>query len=449
MKKGTISIRDFKTAADRRLFLASELKVNLSAIAQTSFTDSDVESRNIENLIGATQIPLGIAGPLSVRHSGLSRIDFAKQNFASGVASLPRMTNEYYLPLATTEGALVASISRGCKAISQAGGAIIALNTVGITRGPVFKTRNITHSHDTQKLIQKNFAKLQKAARTTSSHLSLLKIDVNFVGKNLYCRLYFDTTDAMGMNMATFASAKVCNYIEKLTGAILVSLAGNYDTDKKPSWLNFINGRGKQIWAEIILPKNIVREVLKTTPEKIVEIVHTKQHLGSIMSGSMGYNAHFANIIAAIFIATGQDPAHIVEGSLGVTTAEVEPNGNLYFSIYLPALIIGTVGGGTSLPTQKEALAILAAGGTTGRVPSARSSTISNLNSIRASKRASTDGKESRDRPRLITGDEFAKVIAAAVLAGELSLTASLAEGSLARAHKRLGRRHSEINRNK
>ena len=147
--------------------------------------------------------------------------------------------------------------------------------------------------------------------------------------------------------------------------------------------------------------------------------------------------------------ATGQDPAHIVEGSLGVTTAEVEPNGNLYFSIYLPALIIGTVGGGTSLPTQKEALAILAAGGTTGRVPSARSSTISNLNSIRASKRASTDGKESRDRPRLITGDEFAKVIAAAVLAGELSLTASLAEGSLARAHKRLGRRHSEINRNK
>jgi len=140
------------------------------------------------------------------------------------------------------------------------------------------------------------------------------------------------------------------------------------------------------------------------------------------MSGSMGYNAHFANIIAAIFIATGQDPAHIVEGSLGVTTAEVEPNGNLYFSIYLPALVIGTVGGGTTLPSQKEALGILAAGGQTDR-PARQS-------------------PKGGGGTRPLDANELASVIAAAVLAGELSLTASLAEGSLARAHKRLARSH-------
>lgn len=374
------SIRDFKNAADRRLFLEKELKVNLSAISQANFAENDLTGRNIENLIGATQIPLGIAGPLTIHY--------------------PLTTTHYYLPLATTEGALVASISRGCKAISSASGAIVALNNVGITRGPVFKTKNITHSHDTQRLINKNFTKLQSVARKTSNHLNLTKIDVNFVGKNLYCRMYFDSTDAMGMNMATFAADQVCQAIEKLTGATLISLAGNYDTDKKPSWLNFINGRGKQVWAEITINEQIVKELLKTTPEKIVQIVHTKQHLGSIMSGSIGFNAHFANIIAAIFLATGQDPAHIVEGSIGITTAEVEPNGNLYFSVHLPALIIGTVGGGTSLPSQKEALKILG----------------------------------------IKDAVEFAKVIGAAVLAGELSLTASLAEGTLAKAHRNLAR---------
>lgn len=379
--KTTVSIKDLKSAQERRDFLEKNLKIKLAAIANHTFTEEEVANRNIENLIGTTHIPLGIAGPLTINH--------------------PLRTTSHYLPLATTEGALVASISRGCKAITAADGAIVALNSVGITRGPVFKTKNITHSHDTQKLIAKNIAKLQKIARATSSHVALTKIDINFVGKNLYCRLYFDTTDAMGMNMATFASQEICEAIEKLTGADLISLAGNYDTDKKPSWLNFISGRGKQVWAEVTLNKKIVKEILKTTPEKVVQIVQTKQHLGSLMSGSLGMNAHFANIIAAIFLATGQDPAHVVEGSIGITTAEVEPNGNLYFSVYLPALIIGTVGGGTPLPTQTEALKIIGA----------------------------------KDAV------EFAKVIAAAVLAGELSLTASLAQGSLAHAHKSLARK--------
>ncbi len=384
MTKAKKSLRDFRRAADRRLFLESELKIKLRAVASFNFAENTVAGANIENLVGATQTPLAVAGPLSIRY--------------------PAKIQEMYIPLATTEGALVASISRGAKAVTEAGGAIVAYNSVGITRGPVFRTKNITHSSGAVSLIQKNFAKLQKVARTTSAHLTLTKIDTAYVGKNLYCRFYFDTADAMGMNMATFATEEIAKSIEKLTGAVLVSLAGNFDIDKKPAWLNFINGRGKQVWAEITISPKIVREVLKTTPQKIVQIVHTKQHLGSILSGSLGFNAHFANVIAAIFLATGQDIAHVVEGSLGITEAEVEPNGNLYFSVYLPSLIIGTVGGGTGLPTQKGALDIMG---------------------IKAQGGA----------------EKFAQIIAAAVLAGELSLTASLAEGSLAAAHKKLARK--------
>ena len=201
--------------------------------------------------------------------------------------------------------------------------------------------------------------------------------------------------------MVTIATEVIVQEIEKKTNARCVSLAGNFDVDKKPSWLNFIEGRGKKIWAEVVVPKKVVSETLKTTPEKIVEVVKSKTHLGSIMSGSLGFNSHFANIIAAIFIATGQDPAHVVEGSMGVTDSEVEKNGDLYFSIYLPSLIVGVVGGGTSLPTQKEALKILGV-----------------KNSV-----------------------EFSGVIAHAILAGELSLIASLAQGSLATAHQKLGRK--------
>ncbi len=205
----------------------------------------------------------------------------------------------------------------------------------------------------------------------------------------------------MGMNMATFATQAAVNLIEKESGATCVSIAGNFDIDKKPAWLNFISGRGKRAWAEVILPSRIVKEVLKVTPEKIADLVYRKCLLGSVMSGSLGFNGHFANIAAAIFAATGQDLAHVVEASLGVTTAEVLNSGDLYFSIYLPSLIVGTVGGGTNLPTQKEALEIMKA---------------SNVL-------------------------EYSRVLAAAVLAGELSLLASLAEGSLTAAHQKLGRK--------
>lgn len=384
--KSKTSLRDFPTASKRQEFLEKQLKIDLNNISNFTFTEKQVTGRNIENLIGATQIPLGVAGPLRV-----------KLPFGGPESRV----KEYYLPLATTEGALVASISRGCKAVSEAGGASVFVEDVGQTRGPVFKLKNLEHGIKTKAWIENNFKLLSSVTEKTSSHLKLLKTTTALVGLNIFIRFQYHTSDAMGMNMVTIATQAAAKLIEQKTKAKCVSLAGNFDIDKKPAWLNFIEGKGKKVWAEVILPKKVIKEVLKTTPQKIAEVVYRKNHLGSIMSGSLGFNAHYANIIAAIFIATGQDPAHVVEGSLGITTAEVLENDSLHFSIYLPSLVVGTVGGGTYLPTQKEALKIM----------------------------------------KVSSVLEYARVVGAAVLAGELSLIASLSEGSLAKAHKKLGRK--------
>ena len=179
-----------------------------------------------------------------------------------------------------------------------------------------------------------------------------------------------------------------------------LSVSGNFCIDKKPAWLNFISGRGRRVWAEVILKKEIVKNVLKTTPEKFFEVWLAKCMIGSAMSGSLGFNAHFTNVVAAFFASTGQDLAHVVEGSMGITTSKVLKNGDLYVSVYLPAVMIGTVGGGTKLKTKQEGLSIIGAK----------------------------------------TSLELAEVLGGAVLAGEISLLASLAEGTLAKTHEKLGR---------
>lgn len=219
-------------------------------------------------------------------------------------------------------------------------------------------------------------------------------------GTEVYVRFYYDTDDAMGMNMVTIATDKIVQLIEKECNVQCIAVAGNYDIDKKPAWLNSIAGRGTRGWAEVTMDPATVASILKTTAQKIVEVVRSKCWGGSIMAGSLGFNAHYANIVAAFYAATGQDLAHVVEGSLGVTSARVLENGDLYFAISMPAIMLGTVGGGTKLKTQTEA-------------------------------RSLTKAK---------TAIELAEVLLGAVLAGELSLIASIAEHSLARAHTSLGR---------
>lgn len=385
-----MNVRDFKTTKDRRVALEKEIEVFLPQIASSTPDLKIASTKNCENMIGAVQIPLGIAGPIKIRNS-----KFKIRN--------------YYLPLATTEGALIASVSRGCKAINESGGAITDVTQAGMSRGPVFYTGSIATKKKLEDFIKNHEGRIRSKAESTSGHLKLTKIFIKSLPNYTFVRFSYDTKDAMGMNMATIATQAVIELIEKETGIECLSVAGNFDVDKKPAWLTSIEGRGTKAWAEAVLPKHIVASVLKTTPQKFFDVWLAKIMLGSAVSGSIGFNAHIANVLAALFIATGQDPAHVVEGSLGITTAKVLENGDLYVGVFLPALLLGTVGGGTNLPTQKEAFKIL---------------------------RLAQDNNDSGQGKV----EEFAQIVVAACLAGEVSLLASLSEGSLAESHRRLGR---------
>lgn len=374
----SMNLRTFDTHEQRKKALEEELSVSLSGIGQT-FID-DTTKVHCENLIGAVTIPVGVAGPIEI-----------KGEYVNG---------SFIVPLATTEGALIASVSRGAKAITTAGGVMVHTEHIGTTRGALFEVTNINEGARFRLWLEDSQQMLSEKAQATSSHLKLIKIDSTQNGKNVYVRFYYDTNDAMGMNMVTLATDAICQYIQKEKHIRSIAVAGNYDIDKKPAWLNFISGRGRKGWAEIVLSKEIIAHILKTTPEKIYEMVIKKCWGGSMMAGSLGFNAHFANITAAFFAATGQDLAHVVEGSQGVTSAEVLENGDLYFSVYLPDIMLGTVGGGTKLKTQTEARSIIG----------------------------------------VQKVEELTEVYVAAILAGELSLLASLAENTLAKAHKKLGR---------
>lgn len=376
--RGYQKINNFGKAGDRRKFLEKLLRLSLESIGKV-FVDKESQV-HCENLLGGVSIPLGVAGPLKINGQYIR--------------------GEFYIPLATTEGVLVASVSRGAKAISMAGGAVVRLESVGATRGAVFQTSGIDDSLKFKKWLESNLTSLKEIVKKTSSHIKLEKMTFAVSGDRLFVRFYYDTTDAMGMNMATIATDKIVELVEKKMKIKCTALAGNFDIDKKPAWLNFISGRGKRAWAEVVLEKNIVENILKTSPKKIFEVWLAKCMIGSAMSGAIGFNAHFANIVAAFFAATGQDLAHVVEGSLGLTTTKILENGALYASIYLPALMIGTVGGGTGLKTQVQARSIIG----------------------------------------VTKSTELAEALAGAVLAGEISLLASLAEGSLAKVHKSLGR---------
>ena len=376
-------------AVVRRKALEEILGVNLPAIGSTIIDFVEIYSRNIENPIGAIQIPLGIAGPLKING------DYAK--------------GDYYIPLATTEGALVAGINRGCKALTLSEGVYTKIFYDGMARAPLFSLPSILEVHKFIEWINSNFDNIKNIAESTTRYGKLLRIDPFVLGNNVWLRFIYSTGDAMGMNMVTIATDKACKYIlNNYPGRIkYIALSGNMCVDKKPSALNLLYGRGKTVIAEAIVKREIVKEILKTTPEKIVDTNIRKNLLGSARAVSMSYNAHIANIIAAIFIATGQDPAQVVESSMGYTWAELRGE-DLYISVTLPSLEVGTVGGGTWLPTQREALSILGVAGS---------------------------GSKPGDNAK-----KFAEIVASAVLAGELNLLAVLASGELAESHKRLGR---------
>jgi hydroxymethylglutaryl-CoA reductase (NADPH) len=381
--------RATEAAAIRREALERICGVNLDAIGHHSFDTTRAAQRNCENMIGVAQIPMGIVGPLTVRGE--------------------HVDGDVWVPMATTEGALLASINRGCAAIRLAGGAATHVDDVGMTRAPVFRAGSHRETRAFLRWVAEHEDEIRAVASGTSRFLQLTEVRPYTFGTSIFLRFRFTTGDAMGMNMATIACDRIVrDLIEPQTGIPCVALSGNYCVDKKAASVNFNEGRGKRIHAEVVLDAAILRDTLKTDAASLTEVQYRKNLLGSIAAGAMGFNAHYANVLSAIFLATGQDPAHVVGGSTGVTCIEPRANGSVYASIFIPDAPLGAIGGGTSLNTQSEALAIL------GVIPDP-------------------------DRPGH-AAMRLAEIVGAAVLAGELSLMAAFTSSDLARAHERLGR---------
>jgi hydroxymethylglutaryl-CoA reductase (NADPH) len=379
---------DAETAARaRRLLLARETDTDLDATADFAFDADGAANSNVENLVGGTQLPMGVAGPVTV----------------NGEAA----DGDFHLPIATTEGALVASVNRGCSAITAAGGATARVTKQGMTRAPVFRVDGIAEGAAVAEWVEDNEARLAEAAEETTSHGRLQSVTPYLVGDSVFLRFSYDTKDAMGMNMATIATRAAAEVVEAETPASLVALSGNLCSDKKPAAINAVEGRGRTVTADVTIPRETVEERFDTTPEAIEEANTRKNLVGSAKAGSLGFNAHAANVVAGVFLATGQDEAHVVEGSNCITTMEARED-ELYASVNLASLQVGTVGGGTKLATQSEALELL--------------------------------GLAGGGDPPGSNADALAEVVAAGALAGELSLLSALASRHLSSAHEELGR---------
>ncbi|MFP8955400.1 hydroxymethylglutaryl-CoA reductase (NADPH) [Natrialbaceae archaeon A-CW3] len=378
-------------AAARRHLLETDTGVDLETVGDYAF-DAEVAESAIENMIGAAQVPMGVVGPVTVD---------------GGAAS-----GQYHLPLATTEGALLASVNRGLSVIESAGGASARVTKSGMTRAPVFRVDGVVEAAETVEWVGENLEALREAAESTTSHGELLDVEPYVVGDSVFLRFAYDTKDAMGMNMATIATGEACAVVEEHTPASLVALSGNLCSDKKPAAINAVEGRGRSVTADVVIPGEVVEERLHTTADAIAEANTRKNLIGSAKAGSLGFNAHAANVIGAAFLATGQDEAQVVEGANTITTMDARRNdegaSDLYASVSLASLEVGTVGGGTKLPTQSEALDVL--------------------------------GLRGGGDPAGSNADALAEVFAVGALAGELSLLAALASRHLASAHADLGR---------
>jgi len=377
----------------RQAIITSVVGSKLNSLYQINNLPDSIGEKNCENWLGSVSLPVGVAGPIGI---------IAESESGQEQKNNQKLT-EYYIPLATTEGALVASVGRGSKAILNAGGAQVIVEKKGMTRAPVFECEDGAQALELVDFLGGNVAKIKKIAKDTSRHLKYISHQAFIRGRCVYVRFVFDTDQAMGMNMTTIAAQEVAVFIEEnVRGVKLLALSSNVCTDKKDNLINSILGRGYWAQAEVILPEKVISEVLKTKTDKLLKTHLQKNLIGSNIAGSFSQNAQVANVVAGIFIATGQDPAHVVEASKAFLSLE-KVKGGLYASLTLPNLNMGTVGGGTYLPAQSEARKLIGGG-------------------------------------KNIEAEELVRVTAGACLAGELSLLASLSEHTLACAHQKLGR---------
>ncbi|KAA8647360.1 hypothetical protein EYZ11_013094 [Aspergillus tanneri] len=364
---------------------ATSTSLEASKLPYNHYNYSLVHGACCENVIGYLPLPLGVAGPLMI--DGQS----------------------YFIPMATTEGVLVASTSRGAKAINAGGGAVTVLTGDGMTRGPCVGFPTLARAGAAKVWIDSEEGQsiLTAAFNSTSRFARLKYMKTALAGTYLYIRFKTTTGDAMGMNMISKGVEKALHIMATECGfedMAIITISGNYCTDKKSAAINWIDGRGKSVVAEAIIPQEIVRSVLKSNVDALVELNTSKNLIGSAMAGSLGgFNAHASNIVTAIFLATGQDPAQNVESSSCITTMR-NLNGDLQIAVSMPSIEVGTIGGGTILEGQSAMLDML---GVRGSHPT-------------------NPGENAR---------KLARIVGAAVLAGELSLCSALAAGHLVRAH--------------
>ncbi|UDY22376.1 hydroxymethylglutaryl-CoA reductase [Nocardioides sp. Kera G14] len=338
---------------------------------------------NVENFIGVAQVPIGLAGPLLVNGE-----------HAHG---------DFLVPMATTEGTLVASYSRGMKLCRAAGGITTTVVDDKMQRAPVFTFPSAREARDFAGWLDEHFDEIAAAAQETTSSGRLIEIQRFFASKMLYTRFNYTTGDAAGQNMTGKATFAACAWIKQnYPGELHFLLEGQFATDKKTSVVNMLHTRGKRVVAEITLPAALVEEQMHVSTDKLFS-ARLKGQLGAFMSVTNNNGNHSANGITAIFIATGQDVANVAESSALYGFSELLPNGDFYASVTLPSLIVATYGGGTGLATQRECLELLGCYGTGGV-------------------------------------HKLAEIIAATVLAGELSLGSAVVAEEWVQAHDDLGR---------
>ena len=368
----------------RQAFIKEQTGAELNHIASYSF-DPHVTQGNIEHFTGVAQVPLGFAGPLLV-----------KGEHAQG---------EFYVPLACSEGTLVASYNRGMKVLHRSGGVKCAVVGDNMQRAPVFVLDDAISARRFSEWIKECNKQITVAAEATDPFVKLDYIDHYLAGKFAYLRFNYKTGDAAGMNMVGKATFAACNWILENCAVVEIKrffLESNFATDKKASMINMMKTRGKRVVAEAVVKRDVLLEIMDAETEALY--YHGKvANIGTMLSGANNNGCHAANAITAVFIATGQDVANVSESSMGLLYSELTPEKDLYMSITLPSLIIASCGGGTGLPTQNEALKAMGCEGV-GKV------------------------------------NKFAEIVAATVLAGEISLAAAISSLDWVSSHDQYGR---------
>lgn len=374
-----------KDLAARRRWIEEATGAALVQVGASTLPGEELRG-NIENPIGAAQVPLGVAGPLLIHGE-----------HAQGT---------FYVPLATTEGALVRSYERGAVAITRSGGATVRLYADENRVTPVFVFDGVAEAADFVRQLPDWFETVKAEAESTTRHGRLLRLEPRPLGREVLVHFCYSTGDAHGMNMIVKATERACQWLVANTPARRHLIFSGLEGEKRAAGSLFAGGKGKKVVAGASLPARICRAWLHASPKQMADVWrHTV--LGHLQGGTLGYNGHYANGLTALFIACGQDVANVANSAVGVTTFEVTEEGDLYATATLPSLTVATVGGGTGLGTARECLQMLGCAGT-GHAP------------------------------------RLAEIAAALVLAGDLSMGAAIASGEFVQAHEEYGRNRPE-----